>query len=66
MCLKVHPFHHRLQTIAAEVLAVSTRAAFVSTPSLFFSLPEGAVKSGSKVLDVRRRKRVPICPLTCA
>ena len=43
----------RPQTIVAEVLAVSTRAAFVSTPSIFFTLPEGAVKSCSKVLDVR-------------
>jgi hypothetical protein len=46
------------QTIVAEVLAVSTRAAFVSTPSIFFSLPEGPVKSGSKVLDVRTKNCV--------
>ena len=35
---------------------MSARAAFVSTPSLFFSLPEGPVKAGSKVLDVRTHK----------
>jgi hypothetical protein len=46
-----------MQTIVAEVLAVSSRAAFVSTPSIFFSLPEGPVKSGSKVLDVSALNR---------
>jgi hypothetical protein len=52
----------RLQAIADEVLAVSTRVAFVSTPSIFFSLPEGPVKTCSKVLDVRLTNHVAFPP----
>ena len=45
------------QAIVAEVLSTSTCAAFVSTPSIFFSLPDGALKCSSKVLDVRAARR---------
>jgi len=38
--------------LVAEVLQHGTRAAFVSTPSVFFSLPPCALKDCSRVFDI--------------
>jgi hypothetical protein len=53
-------YRYSVPTIASmvgEAERESKRAAFLSTPSIFFSLNDKTLQANSKVLDVRRRER---------
>jgi hypothetical protein len=55
--LKLNQYWYSAETIAtmvAEIESCATRCAFLSTPSVFFSLNSKQLQLNSKLLDVRR------------